>query len=88
MAKTVAGFISEKGGVGKTTACYHIAIALSRYYDEKVLVVDADSDDGTLELLLRMPEVTRVVSLEIVKDCDASKSALKFTSPLNETLIL
>jgi len=46
MSKTVAGFISEKGGVGKTTACYHIAIALSRYYDEKVLVVDADYQRG------------------------------------------
>jgi len=46
MAKTVVGFISEKGGVGKTTACYHIAIALSRYYGEKVLVVDADYQRG------------------------------------------
>ena len=25
----VVGFISEKGGVGKTTACYHIAIAFA-----------------------------------------------------------
>lgn len=46
MDKTVVGFISEKGGVGKTTACYHIAIALSRYYEEKVLVVDADYQRG------------------------------------------
>ncbi len=28
---TVVGFISEKGGVGKTTACYHIATALNRF---------------------------------------------------------
>lgn len=46
MDKTVIGFISEKGGVGKTTACYHIAIALSRYYEKKVLVVDADYQRG------------------------------------------
>lgn len=47
MKKTVVGFISEKGGVGKTTICYHIAIALSRPpYNAKVLVVDADYQRG------------------------------------------
>ena len=46
MNKTVVGFISEKGGVGKTTACYHIAIALSKYHKEKVLVVDVDYQRG------------------------------------------
>ena len=35
---TVVAFASEKGGVGKTTICYHIAIALTRYHDKKVLV--------------------------------------------------
>lgn len=43
---TVVGFISEKGGVGKTTACYHIAIALVRYHKKKVLVIDADYQRG------------------------------------------
>lgn len=42
----VIGFISEKGGVGKTTACYHVAIALSRYHKKKVLVIDADYQRG------------------------------------------
>ncbi|WP_333630743.1 ParA family protein [Agrobacterium cavarae] len=42
----VVGFISEKGGVGKTTACYHMAIALSRYHKKKVLVIDADYQRG------------------------------------------
>ena len=45
MAKVV-GFISEKGGVGKTTACYHIAIALARYHAKRVLVIDADYQRG------------------------------------------
>ena len=45
MATTV-GFASEKGGVGKTTICYHIAIALSRFHDKKVLVVDGDYQRG------------------------------------------
>lgn len=47
MATTV-GFISEKGGVGKTTTCYHIAVALKRYHDLKVLCVDTDYQRGGL----------------------------------------
>lgn len=43
---TVVGFISEKGGVGKTTACYHIATALQRFYGKKILVVDTDYQRG------------------------------------------
>ncbi|HBW0091096.1 ParA family protein [Klebsiella aerogenes] len=42
----IVGFISEKGGVGKTTSCYHIAEALSRYHKKKVLVIDADYQRG------------------------------------------
>lgn len=45
MAITVA-FVSEKGGVGKTTACYHVAVALARYHGQRVLVVDADYQRG------------------------------------------
>jgi chromosome partitioning protein len=45
MATTVA-FISEKGGVGKTTACYHIAVALARFHQKRVLVVDTDYQRG------------------------------------------
>ena len=42
----VVGFISEKGGTGKTTACYHIAVALQRFHNMRVLVVDADYQRG------------------------------------------
>lgn len=42
----VVGFVSEKGGVGKTTACYHIAIALKRFHKQRVLVVDTDYQRG------------------------------------------
>jgi len=42
----VVGFVSEKGGVGKTTACYHIAVALRRYHHKSVLVIDADYQRG------------------------------------------
>ncbi|MDB5963855.1 MAG: ATPase involved in chromosome partitioning-like protein [Polaromonas sp.] len=43
---TVVGFISEKGGVGKTTSCYHVAVALNRFHDKRVLVIDADYQRG------------------------------------------
>ncbi len=42
----VVGFISEKGGTGKTTACYHIAVALQGYHNKRVLVVDTDYQRG------------------------------------------
>lgn len=42
----IVGFISEKGGVGKTTACYHIAVGLSWHHNKRVLVVDADYQRG------------------------------------------
>lgn len=45
MATTV-GFISEKGGVGKTTACYHLAVALQRYHSKQVLIFDTDYQRG------------------------------------------
>lgn len=42
----VVAFVSEKGGVGKTTACYHIAVALVRFHEKRVLVLDADYQRG------------------------------------------
>lgn len=42
----VVGFVSEKGGVGKTTACYHIAVASRWYHKNRVLVVDTDYQRG------------------------------------------
>lgn len=45
MAKRV-GFISEKGGVGKTTACYHVGFSLAYHHAKRVLIVDADYQRG------------------------------------------
>src|SRR3546814_11530997 len=42
----VVSFVSEKGGVGNTTACYHVAVALNRMHDKRVLVLDADYQRG------------------------------------------
>jgi chromosome partitioning protein len=38
--------VSEKGGTGKTTSCYHIAVALNRYHGSRILVLDADYQRG------------------------------------------
>ncbi|MGN4999114.1 ParA family protein [Aeromonas sp. 61P] len=42
----IVSFVSEKGGVGKTTACFHIAVALQRFHNKRVLVIDADYQRG------------------------------------------
>ena len=43
---TVIGFVSEKGGVGKTTTVYHVAVGLVRFHKKKVLVLDTDYQRG------------------------------------------
>ncbi|MCB9946231.1 MAG: ParA family protein [Rhodospirillaceae bacterium] len=45
MCKVVC-FISEKGGVGKTTACFEIAVALTQVHALKILILDADYQRG------------------------------------------
>jgi chromosome partitioning protein len=59
----IISFISEKGGVGKTTSVYHIAIGLQRKIKEcKVLIVDTDYQRGgiTCRLLPKMLENFRL----------------------------
>ena len=55
MATTI-GFVSEKGGVGKTTTVYHVAVGLVRFHKKKVLVLDTDYQRGGLTCRLR-PEM-------------------------------
>ena len=55
MATTI-GFVSEKGGVGKTTTVYHVAAGLARFHNKKVLVLDTDYQRGGLTCRLR-PEM-------------------------------
>lgn len=56
MATTI-GFVSEKGGVGKTTAVYHVGVALCRQYGARVLVVDTDYQRGGITCRL-IPSMT------------------------------
>ena len=52
----VVGFVSEKGGVGKTTAVYHIGISLERDHGARVLLLDTDYQRGGLTCRL-VPEM-------------------------------
>ena len=47
------GFVSEKGGVGKTTSVLHVAVGLVRFHGMKVLVLDTDYQRGGLTCRLR-----------------------------------
>ena len=50
------GFVSEKGGVGKTASVLHVAVGLVRFHGMKVLVLDTDYQRGGLTCRMR-PEM-------------------------------
>lgn len=52
----VVGFVSEKGGVGKTTAVYHIGVSLKQDHGARVLLLDTDYQRGGLTCRL-VPEM-------------------------------
>ena len=58
----VVGFVSEKGGVGKTTAVYHIGVSLRHDHGARVLLLDTDYQRGglTCRLIPEMLEDFRV----------------------------
>ena len=48
MVKTISIF-NMKGGVGKSTTAYNLAIGLSRFQQQKVLLIDIDPWRGDRE---------------------------------------
>ncbi len=48
----VIGFVSIKGGVGKTTVALETASALANYFDKKVLLIDANFSAPNIGLYL------------------------------------
>ena len=63
----VIGFVSEKGGVGKTTAVYHIGVSLKRDHQASVLLLDTDYQRGGLTCRL-IPEMLEDFRLGQVVD--------------------
>lgn len=45
----VISFVNQKGGVGKTSICYHLAGTLATEFDKKILVLDLDSQGNLSE---------------------------------------
>lgn len=56
------GFVSEKGGVGKTASVLHVAVGLVRFHGKKVLVLDTDYQRGGLTCRMR-PEMLEAFRL-------------------------
>jgi pilus assembly protein CpaE len=44
----VIGFFSNKGGVGKTTLCSNVAVALARHFPDQVAIMDASLEIGNV----------------------------------------
>ena len=55
MTRTIA-FINNKGGVGKTTSCLNIGVALSKL-NKKVLLVDIDPQGNLSDAFISINQV-------------------------------
>lgn len=85
----VISFFSLKGGVGKTTSCANIAVALGKA-NLKVLLIDFDTNanlyhyfikktkviDGIKELLLNTKNVEQVINKEVSNNVDLINSTV------------
>ena len=86
----VIGFVSEKGGVGKTTSVYHIGVALARYHNRRVLVLDTDYQRGglTCRLLPQMLEDFRLGEISDTTLYVAYRALYTGTDTLPELTVL
>lgn len=69
---------SGKGGVGKSTFCANIALALDRM-GKKVLLIDGDAELRSLDLLLGVDEMVLYDWLDVLENrCEYGKARLFF----------
>jgi len=57
----VAAFLSNKGGVGKSTLAVNVACALALRHPDEVLLIDASLQVGTCAMLLDLSPTTSIV---------------------------
>jgi pilus assembly protein CpaE len=57
----VAAFLSNKGGIGKSTLAVNVACALARRHPDEVLLIDTSLQIGTCAMMLDMKPATSIV---------------------------
>ena len=45
----IISFLNQKGGVGKSTAVIHLALAIQKHFNQPTLLIDADPQESTLD---------------------------------------
>jgi MinD-like ATPase involved in chromosome partitioning or flagellar assembly len=65
---TIAVLFSPKGGVGKSTVAVNLGVGLSRFYDYKALIVDADLWFGDVGVLLNLASRKSVFDISAEED--------------------
>lgn len=72
------GFFTNKGGVGKTTLLCNLAAFLSREYEYKIAVVDADPQANATQYMFKDEE------LEAIYDLGMENTIYDFVRPLSQ----
>ena len=75
-------FLSEKGGVGKTTLAVNVAVALAKR-GQRVLVIDADSQANTTAVLTKGQGASGGLSLYdvLLNEAEASEAIITTSTP-------
>jgi pilus assembly protein CpaE len=73
----IIGFVSIKGGVGKTTAAANVANSLARKLNKKVLLVDANFSAPSLHSYFNMKDVSAGIIDVLVGSVNSSEAVHK-----------
>lgn len=79
-------FYSAKGGVGKSVLSINSALALSRKYKKKTLLVDLDLQYGDLALMLNLQNKKTILDLVDEHQLDNYNSVAPYLTTYNEYL--
>lgn len=78
----IVAIANHKGGAGKTTTAYHIAVQLARHM--RVLAVDLDDQAGLTARLLRQPyDFDRTVADVLLREASVTQAAVSVDNLLD-----